>query len=175
MTYFADETGLYFRCFPDKGYSIRGDDLPGGKKAKYRVTVMLCANMCGSEKIPLVLVIGKSKRPRSFPKDLSKLPVQYHTSKNAWMTGYIFEQWLKNWDSTLRSKMRKICLLVDNCSAYSKTVSLTNIILKFLPANTTSIMQPMDMGVIKNWKAHYKSRYTDRLLMQWTLISAYGY
>ena len=103
----ADETGVYFRCFPDKGYSIRGDDLPGGKKAKDRLTVMLCAiYMSGSDKIPL-LVIGKSKRPRSFPKYLSKLPVQYHTSKNAWMTGYIFEQWLKNWDSTLRWKRGK--------------------------------------------------------------------
>ena len=59
----ADETGLYFRCFSDKGYSLRGDDLPGGKKAKDRVTVMLCTNISGSEKIPL-LVIGKSKRPR---------------------------------------------------------------------------------------------------------------
>ena len=129
----ADETGLYFRCFPDKGYSVKGDELPGGKKVKDRVTVMLCANMSGSEKIPL-LVIGKSKRPRSFPKDLSKLPVQYQTSKNAWMTGYIFEWWLKNWDNTLRSKKRKVCLLVDNCSAHSKSIPLTNIVLKFLPA-----------------------------------------
>ena len=159
----ADETGLYFRCFPDKGYSIRGYDLPGGKKAKDRFTVMLCANMSSSEKIPL-LVIVKSKRPRSFPKDLSKLPVQYQTSKNARMTGYTFEQWLKNWDNTLRSKKRKICLLVDNCSANSKTVSLTNIVLNFLPSNTTIVMQPMDMGVIKNWKAHYKSRLNSRII-----------
>ena len=167
----ADETGLYFRCFPDKGYSISGDDLPGGKKAKDRVTVMLCANMSGSEKIPL-LVFGKSKRPRSFPKDLSKLPVQYQTSKITWITGYIFEQWLKKWDNTLRSKKRKICLLIDNCSAHSKSVSLTNLVLKFLPANTTSIMQPMNMGVIKIGKLIIEEVWIQGLLMQWTLISA---
>ena len=80
------------------------------------------------------------------------------------MTGYIFEQWLKKWDNTLRSKKRKICLLIDNCSAHSKSVSLTNIVLNFFPANTTSKMQPMDMGVIKNWKAHYKSRLNSRII-----------
>ncbi|KAI6649845.1 Tigger transposable element-derived protein 4-like [Oopsacas minuta] len=59
---------------------------------------------------------------------------------------------------------RNICLLVDNCSAHPKSVSLTNICLKFLPANTTSIMQPMDMGVIKNWKDNYKSRLNSRII-----------
>ncbi|KAI6648380.1 Tigger transposable element-derived protein 4-like isoform X4 [Oopsacas minuta] len=152
----GDETGLYFRCFPDKGYSIKGTDLPGGKKAKDRITVMLCANMSGTEKDPL-LAIGKSKQPRSFPKVLSKLPIRYEATKNAWMTGIHLREVDKKVDSSLRMNKRNICLLADNCSAHPKSVSLTNICLKFLPANTTSIMQPMDMGVIKNWKAHYKS------------------
>ena len=29
----ADETGIYFRSYPDKGHCARGSDLAGGKKA----------------------------------------------------------------------------------------------------------------------------------------------
>ncbi|KAI6658851.1 Tigger transposable element-derived protein 4-like isoform X4 [Oopsacas minuta] len=155
--------GCISDVFLIKGYSIKGTDLPGGKKAKDRITVMLCANMSGTEKYPL-LAIGMSKQPRSLPKDLSKLPIRYEATKNAWMTGFIFEKWIRRWDSSLRMNKRNICLLVDNCSAHPKSVSLTDICLKFLPANTASIMQPMDMGVIKNWKAHYKSRLNSRII-----------
>ncbi|KAI6655388.1 Tigger transposable element-derived protein 4-like [Oopsacas minuta] len=52
----AEETGLYSRSFPDKGYSIKGTDLPGGQKAKDRITVTLCANMSGTEKYPSLLL-----------------------------------------------------------------------------------------------------------------------
>ena len=47
-----------------------------------RITVLLCSNMSGTEKRPL-LVIGKSKRPRSFPKNMQNLPVEYDSSKKA--------------------------------------------------------------------------------------------
>ena len=59
----ADETVLFFRLLPDKTLEFKGVDCHGGKKSKERLTVMVCANMAGSEKMPL-LVIGKSnKRP----------------------------------------------------------------------------------------------------------------
>ena len=145
----ADETGLYYRGIPDKGFCQRGQDLPGGKKAMDRITVLLCSNMTGSEKLP-PLVIGKSKQPRCFPKNLAHLPVDYCSSKNAWMTGELFTKWLIKWDRILKSKSRNVCLLVDNCSAHPANVQLSNIELKFLPPNTTSLIQPMDSGVIKN-------------------------
>lgn len=159
----ADETGLYFRGYPEKGHCVKGSSLSGGKKAKDRITVLLCANMSGTEKYPL-LVVGKSKRPRCFPADPKLLPVDYDHSKNAWMTGDMFRRWLQKWDTSLRAKKRKICLMVDNCPAHPADVPLTNIVLKFLPPNTTSIMQPMDMGVIKNWKGHYRSLLASRVV-----------
>ena len=58
----ADETGLYWCLFPDKMHSIAGEVCTGGKK---RVTVLVCANMSGSEKLPL-LTIGKFKKRRCF-------------------------------------------------------------------------------------------------------------
>ena len=46
---------------------------------KRRITFLYCAHMSGDEKL-LILIIGKSKKPRSFPKDLSILPVRYRKS-----------------------------------------------------------------------------------------------
>ncbi|GFS06289.1 tigger transposable element-derived protein 4 [Elysia marginata] len=89
----ADETELYFRGFPGPGHCSKSTELTRGKKAMERITLLLCANMTGEEKLP-VFVIGKSKPPRSFPKDLSKLPVRYRNSANAWMTGFLFKEWL---------------------------------------------------------------------------------
>lgn len=61
----ADETGLFYQCLPNKTFAFKGDSCNGGKNSKVRVTVLLCANMSGTEKLP-ALVIGKSKRPRCF-------------------------------------------------------------------------------------------------------------
>ena len=61
----ADETGLYWRLLPDKTHAFRGEVCTGTKRPKDRVTVLVCANMTGTEKCPL-LTIGKYKRPRCF-------------------------------------------------------------------------------------------------------------
>ena len=103
----TDETGLYFRGFPERGHGIKNEELCGGKKAKERLTVFVCANMIGEEKCPL-LVIGKSKKTRGFPNDPAKLPVAYRNSKNAWMTGDLFKEWLETWDRQLRLNKRQI-------------------------------------------------------------------
>jgi hypothetical protein len=58
----ADETGVFFRMLPDKTLCFKGDSCHGGKQSKERITAMVCANMDGSEKLPL-LVIGKFERP----------------------------------------------------------------------------------------------------------------
>ena len=43
------------------------------------------------------------------------------------------------------------------CDTVHLNVSgLTNIMLVFLPPNTTAKTQPMDAGVIRNIKAHYR-------------------
>ena len=53
---------------------------------------------------------------------------------------------------------RKITLIIGNCPAHPSIFNLTNIQLVFLPLNTTSILQPMDQGVIRSLEAHYRGR-----------------
>jgi hypothetical protein len=43
--YNDDETGLYFKCLPDKTYTFRSEKCHGGKKSKERSTVMVGTNI----------------------------------------------------------------------------------------------------------------------------------
>nr|XP_042897356.1 tigger transposable element-derived protein 6-like [Parasteatoda tepidariorum] len=64
----------------------------------------------------------------------------------------------------MRKEKRNIIIFVDNCAAHSKENKYTNIKLQFLPPNSTSVLQPMDQGVIKVFKQHYKMRLVKRML-----------
>ena len=145
--YNADETALYYRATPYNSLCYRYEQLSGSKKAMDCVTVLLCVNMSGSDKKKL-LIIGKSKIPRCFKGiNMETLPVIYWANSNtAWMRSVIFQQWITDWDVALIRGNRKILLLVDNCPAHPK----------IHPANTTSLIQSLDQGVIKNLKTFYR-------------------
>ena len=156
--YNADETGLYYRALPEHTFMFKGENAKGCKTSKERLTVLCCASMSGNKEN--LLVIGKSKNPRCF-KGVKQLPVEYCANSNAWMTTTIFNEWLMKWDEKLK---RKIVLLVDNCTAHGVKVSLKNIKVVFLPANTTSLIQPCDQGIIRTLKAYYRREMRARIL-----------
>ena len=154
--YNADETGIYFRTVPD-GTLRFGNRLSGRKKAKKLVTALVCTNMDGSDKHPL-LFIGKSKMPRYF-RNVAQLPTSYMSSLNAWMTSIRFSKWLLALNCNMVKENRNIAIIVDNCSAHPKSTcsgdELSNVSVIFLPPNVTSVIQPCDMGIIRNLKALY--------------------
>lgn len=49
-------------------------------------------------------------------------------------------------------------LFVDNCSGHTPISSMKVTEIEYLPPNTTSVLQPMDQGIIKNLKVLYRSR-----------------
>ncbi|UYV72200.1 TIGD4 [Cordylochernes scorpioides] len=135
----ADETGLFYKLLPNQTMTIRGEKCEGGKKSKERITVLVCCNMDGSEKLPL-LYIGKYRRPRCFHG--MNIPSNYHFNKKAWMTGAIFTDWLKKLDQIFKRRERNCLLILDNCPAHQIPEGLQNIEIRFLPALTTSALQP---------------------------------
>lgn len=162
----ADEAALYLETMPDRTLHFRGVGCKGTKTRKDRVTMMVCANMDGSEKKQL-LIIGKSKNPRCFKNlNINNLPVNYEANTNAWMTTTIMTKWLVEWDEQLAENGRKILLFLDNCSAHPPRLqeSLMNIKLEFFPPNMTPFLQPMDMGVISNMKFYYRLKMVRFLL-----------
>ena len=58
---------------------------------------------------------------------------------------------------------RKVALHIDICPVDPSVSDLTNVLLVFLPPNTISVLQPMNQGVIRSLKAHYRGRVVRRL------------
>lgn len=171
----ADETGLFYRLLPSRTLCVKGTKCHGGSQSKQRVSILLCANMTGTEKLT-PLVIGKSRRPRCFPKlrgsqrfyDPKKIGCDYRNQRNSWMDSKIFIEWLAKLQYKFELENRKVLLLLDNFSAHRvENLDLPNIELLFLPANTTSICQPLDLGIIANVKALYKR---DLLSYYWSQL-----
>ena len=80
------------------------------------------------------------------------------------MTGELWEEWIRNWDTQMVRKQRSILLLIDNCSAHTIVPFLKNIRIEYFPANVTSILQPMDQGVIQNFKVLYRRLIIEKLI-----------
>ncbi|XP_072142106.1 tigger transposable element-derived protein 4-like, partial [Dermacentor andersoni] len=115
----ADETALFYRLLPENTLTFKDDDCTGGKRSKERVSVLIAANMTGTERCRL-LVIGKAAKPKCF-KGIKTLPVDYESNKKAWMTAEIFKSWITKLDRKFASSNCKVLLLVDHCSAHDPT------------------------------------------------------
>ena len=111
------------------------------------------------------LVIGKAKNPRCFKNiNIDNLPVYWESSKKAWITGYVFLQWIKKVNQVMKSQKRKILLFLDNATSHSNSLKLSNVTLRFLPPNTTSKLQPLDLGIIRAFKARYRKHMLKHLI-----------
>lgn len=163
-----DETGLFYQMLPDRCLTTANHS-KGTKKAKNRITLVVCANADGSEKDKL-LVIGKSANPRCFRNFQHRLYCEYRSNKKAWMTSVLFSDWLHDFDRRMRSAGRKVLLLMDNAPSHiipqneNGESPLTNVKIHFLPPMTTSHLQPMDAGVIMAFKSHYRQLQIQHLI-----------
>ena len=85
------------------------------------------------------------------------------------MTGATFNDWYRNFFiphvkklCRMKNIAFKILLVLDNAPGHPDLSKINpNIKVAFLPANTTSLLQPMDMGVISIAKTNYKYELLD--------------
>ncbi|CAF3816564.1 unnamed protein product [Rotaria sordida] len=167
----CDETSLFYKLMPDRSLVVNRNDCRGGKRSKDRYTVMLCSNMLGTEKLKPV-VIGKYAKPRCFKNiDIKKLPVQWFSNRSAWMNSRIFTQWLEDLDLCMRKQKRHILMFLDNAPVHPQDIQLENIKLKFFPPNTTAIIQPMDQGIIRAFKAYYRRYLVKHIIANATVAT----
>ncbi|CAF0903433.1 unnamed protein product [Brachionus calyciflorus] len=163
----ADETALFYKALPDKTMYISGLPCNSDKQLKQRLSLLLGSNWDGSEKLKPI-VIGSSKTPRCF-KNINKanLPVYYRNNPKAWINAVIFKEWLVKLDKKFKLENRHILLFLDNFSGHhdtkdTKEIILTNIKIHYFPANCTSVVQPMDQGIIQS----IKIKYGDLIVME---------
>jgi hypothetical protein len=80
------------------------------------------------------------------------------------MTTEIFTEFLQKLNRKMITENRKIAFTIDNCSSHP-SIPLSNVKLIFLPPNTTSRLQAMDMGVIHSIKSNYRLKIARKLLV----------
>ena len=129
---------------------------------------MTTTNASGDFQLPLVF-IHKSAKPHCFSGiNMSALPVHYYSQKSGWMDSLIFKDWVhKHFIPTVTKYLEstslspQALLLLDNAPSHSSARTLVSadgkIKCMYLPPNVTSLIQPMDQGVIENIKRRYKN------------------
>jgi hypothetical protein len=162
--YNADETGVNFKMLPKKSLaSATETSAPGHKMKKERITVLFASNASGTHRLP-PMCIGKSMKPRAL-KNIAPnaLPVFYRAQKSAWMSSDLFEEWfLKQFVPQVEKFLaekglpKKAILLIDNAPTHPSELKSGDIVVRFLPPNVTSLIQPLDQGVIETFKRHYR-------------------
>jgi hypothetical protein len=109
----------------------------GKKKSKYRVSLIVCANVVGSHKI-LYALINKPKAPACI-KD-RQWPVPYFIQAKAWMDVEMCWKWF-NEVFILEVKKRtgrRVLLLLDNAPGHFEAFERDNVRIIFFPPNCTS-------------------------------------
>ena len=155
----ADETSLFYKAVPNKTMHYKGLACNEVKVSKERLSLLLCTNMDGSEKLKPFL-IGQFEKPRCFKGiNISNLGVSYRWNKKAWMTNVLFNEWLAMLNKKYKLLNRKILLFVDNFSGHScNQENFDYVRVQFFPPNLTSIIQPLDQGIINAFKMKYRKQ-----------------
>ena len=112
-------------------------------------------------------VIGKSKTPHCLQKkykmQVKDMSVNWYASKNAWMTGEIHHQIMSKLNNEMRLSNCHILYVCGNASSH-QVHEYSHIKFLMLPPNATSIMQPLDQGIILSAKRRYKKKLAERYL-----------
>ncbi|UYV75749.1 hypothetical protein LAZ67_13001208 [Cordylochernes scorpioides] len=149
------------KCQPVLTLQSPKKNASGFKAAKDRVTLLLCSNASGDRMLKPLLV-NRSLKPRALKgKDLHTLPVHWMANKKAWVTTAIFTEWFnKCFVPEVENYMKemglefKILLILDNAPGHPN-LEHPNIKVVFFPPNTTSLIQPLDQGIISTFKKYY--------------------
>ncbi len=163
-----DETATYYDSKIDFTLDIKGNkriEIKTTGREKQRVTSLLGVDYFSKIKMkPLIILKGKTKRC------INNIPlnddVNLTYQENAWCT----EDQLIQFISYL-PKDKKILLLYDNFRGHTtkkvldfikENLPLVEVIM--LPPYTTSILQPLDIGINKSFKSHIKKEYINFLI-----------
>ncbi|XP_069158736.1 tigger transposable element-derived protein 1-like [Procambarus clarkii] len=174
----CDETGLFWKKLTKRTYITQEEQsLPGHKPMKDRLTLVLCANASGDCKVKPLLVYH-SENPRvfkAFKVHKTRLNVLWRSNKRSWVTQIFFSEWVNDvFGPTVRNYLvdkqlpLKALLVLDNAPAHPRQLQddlfpeNQFITIKFLPPNTTPLLQPMDQQVIANFKKLYMKALLER-------------
>ncbi|KAJ7425758.1 tigger transposable element-derived protein 3-like protein [Willisornis vidua] len=126
-----------------------------------RLTLLLCSNASGSEKVPL-RAVGESPRPRCLRGvNLEQMPWSYRAGGSlGGLTAALFAEWLREFNEAMRRQGKSVLLLLAKHEAHPY-LQLSNVRMVFMPP-ATALAQPLDCGIANDLKGHYRRR-----LLRW--------
>ncbi len=176
----VDETALLYKSTSTKSYVTTNADGRGVKRLKDRITVTPIVNAAGGKMA--LQVIGKRKTPRALRgvNVFEVFGIHYEAQKNAWQNNSSFLQLLQRMNRMAAQKNVIYYILMDNCSPHviaaksfrygqspNDTIKYENIVVLFLPPNSTSYCQPLDQGIIRSFKAGFRKAQLRTLLLEY--------
>lgn len=76
----------------------------------------------------------------------------------------ILNAWLLQFDWEMIKQKSKVLLFSDSCSSHMKPPQLEAVQVAYFPPNATTVLQPIDQGVVHSGKAAYRTRLVEHLL-----------
>lgn len=76
----------------------------------------------------------------------------------------MLNRWIRDFDKKMRQQNRKVCLHLDNFSGHYIDYEPTNVAITYFSPNLTAWVQPLDAGIIRCFKAHYRRRFCKNAL-----------
>ncbi|XP_054016463.1 tigger transposable element-derived protein 2-like isoform X2 [Hylaeus anthracinus] len=168
------ETGLLWKALPVRTLVSKTEkSVNGHTMKKDRLTLGLCANSTGTHKL-MPLLIYKCKQPKALRNSMDQLPVVFQAQANALIDQTLFTDWFDNYfKKSVQQRQSetglcgKVILLLDNSARHKflpNYVQDENFIIKYLPPSTTSLIKPMDQGIIETFKRSFRHKMAWRLL-----------
>ena len=136
------------------------------KVAKDRVSI-LCGNAKEDFMVKPMMLYNSLNQHVLKNKNKHVLPMYWRVKRKAWVTSELFMDWFHNCfvpqvERYLAGKNLsfKVLMLLDNASGHPTDLNGAhpNVEVMFLPPNTTSLIQPLDQGVISTFKTDYTWR-----------------
>ena len=134
-------------------------------KHKMRVTTVMCVNSDGSD-VLTVYCIGKSERSICLRDSrYSSLSSQYWSGSNGCMDTNGFNRCINIWYSHVKKiSSGPWCRLMDNCGGHELNFNLDGVSIIYMPLNSTSKHQPLDLDLITASKTRYRTALLDATL-----------
>ncbi|XP_064077623.1 tigger transposable element-derived protein 1-like [Macrobrachium nipponense] len=153
----------------------------GFKAQKDKVTLLMCGNAAGFMLKPGL--IYKAANPRTLKKkNTALLPMFWMHNPKAWITKVLMECWfhqsfipqVNQCLADVDMEFKVLLIIMDNAGGHPLDLYYKGVKLEFLPPNTTSLLQPMDQGVIRAFKALYTGNSLQHLVDAMDTLDAYN-
>ena len=169
LVYNADETRVTIVHKPSKVVAELGrrnvHSVTSAERGKTH-TVLSCVSASGHVLPPCIIYPRKRKVPDNFREGAVPDTLFAH-SDSGWMNYDIYFEWFEFFLKNIPPK-RPVVLIQDGHASHMsiKLIELAranDVHLLCLPAHTTHILQPLDMGVFKPFKTYFSKACTSYL------------